>query len=144
MITPAYVVDASVAVKWFSQGDEDDLEKALKLQEFHLQKACVLMAPDLLIYELINALRYNPSFNQQDLRQALQSLQKMELELVEPAGEFFERAIELAYQKDITIYDASYIALAWERKALLITADKKFYKKIQNLPQVILAQNWEY
>ena len=136
-----YAIDASVAIKWFSEKDEDYLEQALKLQELHLQGDCLLIAPDLLVYEVVNALQHNPNFEQTDTVLAFQSLRKMELSLIEPGEKETERAIELAYEKNITIYDASYLALAQERRAFLITADMKFYQKVGDLPHIITLRD---
>jgi len=142
MTNTSYVVDASVAVKWFSQTGEDDIEKALRLQELYLLRECALTAPDLIIYELANALRYNPNFDQKDTELALLSLHKMGMELVVPSETLLKKAVEFAYQKNIIVYDAIYVALALERRCLLITADTKSYKKIQDFSQVILLKDW--
>lgn len=136
-----YAIDASVAIKWFSGINEDNLEQALKLQELHLQRDCLLIAPDLLVYEVVNALRYNPYFEQRDTELAFQTLYKMELGLVEPGKEEIKEAIKLAYKKNITIYDASYLALAQKHQAFLVTADIKFYEKVKELPHVIILQD---
>lgn len=136
-----YVVDASVVIKWFSENNEDNLKQALKLQKLHLQRDCFLIAPDLLVYEVVNALRHNPHFKQNDTKTAIKSLYKMELGLMEPGEKEIERAADLAYEKNITIYDASYVALARQHKAFLITADMKFYKKAGDLPQIIALQD---
>jgi len=136
-----YVIDASVAIKWLSHVNEKDIEQALKLQELHLREECLLIAPDLLAYEITNALRYNPNFEQDDTNLALLSLLKMELELIKPDEDLLKRTIKLAYNKDITIYGASYIALAQKKGCLLITADSKFFTKIRDLPQAILLKD---
>jgi len=142
MTNALYVIDASVAVKWFSQADEDDFEKALRLQELYLKRECALTAPDLIVYELVNALRYNPNFDQKDTELALLSLQKMGIELAASSETLLKKAVEFAYQKNITIYDAAYAALALVQRCLLVTADSKFYKKIQGFSQVILLKDW--
>lgn len=131
-----YVIDASVAVKWFSQIDEESLENASKLQELHLNKECLLTCPYLLIYEVINALRYNPNFKHSDTEQALESLQKMELNFLELEEKELKEALKLGYQNDLTIYDASYLALAKSRQTFLITADRKFYQKAKDFHRV--------
>ena len=52
------VVDASVAAKWFVP--ETDSDKAVTLRNRHVEGGLTLMAPDLLIYEVANALVYHP------------------------------------------------------------------------------------
>lgn len=143
-VTPphvTFVIDASVAVKWFSGTEEDDLDLALKLQGLHLKRGCLLTAPDLLVYEVVNALRYNPHFKQRDTELAFQSLQKMHLGLIVPGVKEIERAIALAYRNKITFYDAAYLALAQERQLFFVTADLKFYQKVEDLPQVLLLRD---
>lgn len=136
-----YVIDASVAIKWFSGIDEESREKAIELQRLHLERDCLLVAPSLLVYEVLNALRHNARFEKMDTNLAFQSLGKMELALVGPEVKEIETAIEISYDSGITVYDASYLALAQERQVFLITADMKFYRKVRHFPYVIALQD---
>src|SRR3989338_1459981 len=68
-----FVLDTSVVVKWFSR-DEDDAEHANKLRRQIQEGLCVITIPDLLFYELANALRHNPNFTAEDVRVALDSV----------------------------------------------------------------------
>src|SRR5437867_337897 len=52
------VVDASVATKWYLP--EADTDAALLLRESHLNGDVRLVSPDLMVYEVANALRYHP------------------------------------------------------------------------------------
>jgi predicted nucleic acid-binding protein len=45
-----FVLDTSVAVKWFSERDEGDLDNALKLRTDILEGTVSVMALDLLFY----------------------------------------------------------------------------------------------
>lgn len=53
------VVDASVAVKWFAA--ERDVDKALKLKDSY-QAEDLKVAPTLISYEVMNALRFHPYY----------------------------------------------------------------------------------
>ena len=75
-----FVLDTSVVVKWFS-GDEDDAEHANKLRHQIQEGLCVITIPDLLFYELANALRHNPNFTAEDVRVALDSVFDMEFDI---------------------------------------------------------------
>lgn len=44
-----YVIDASVILKWFSQADENNLDKALQLRKEFRERNINLYAPELLI-----------------------------------------------------------------------------------------------
>lgn len=63
------VVDVSVVVKWFTQ--EDYRGQAVALRDAHIQGMIMLVAPDLLVYEVSNALRYNPALTAEDLKQVV-------------------------------------------------------------------------
>jgi predicted nucleic acid-binding protein len=132
-----YVVDASVVVKWFSQLDEDNLETALSLRDAYAQGNCLLIAPDLMLYEVVNALRHNPQLKEEDTQSAFESLVKMDLAVSSPREPDLRRVISYSYERGLSIYDAVYLALADEYYCPLITADQKFYQKVDDLPQVI-------
>ena len=126
-----YVLDASVLIKWFS--DEKFTDIALKLRDDFFQGNTELVVPDLLLYEVSNALRYNPSFDENDVVEAVDSLHDMGIDTIIPTGDVIRSAINLAFTHDVTIYDAFYAALADEIDFTLITADAKFYQKTDNL-----------
>ncbi len=56
---PAYVIDTSVALKWFLEREEVDLLQARRLREAYLQGRCILRAPELLLFELANVLKHS-------------------------------------------------------------------------------------
>ena len=130
-----YVVDASIIVKWFSRF-EQDVENSEKLLNSHIEGASMLVSSSLVLYEVCNALRFNPNFGEQDVSRAVTNLLKLELELVD-FSEVFGPAIELAFSHDITIYDAAYIAVSRTHHIPLITADYKLLAKIKDLPLVV-------
>ena len=131
-----YVLDTSVAIKWFSEKDEDDLEKALKIREACLGKICRIIVPELLFYEIANALRYNPQFTEEDVGLAIESLLKLGLETKKFDEATMKKALALAYRMKITVYDAYFIALAENSACTLVTADYICYEKIKSLPGV--------
>lgn len=131
-MSPKYVVDASVVVKWFSEL-EDDSEKSIKLMNGHIEGKSKLVSPTLVIYEVCNALRFNPNFGEEDILRAAINLLKLELELVD-FSEVLESAIGLAFSQGITIYDAAYIAVSQVLHTPLITADYKLLANIKGLP----------
>ncbi len=125
------ILDASVVIKWFSE--EEYTEKALELRERIRYGEEQVIEPDLLLYELANALKYNPHFEVQDVCDALTSLFDMNIDIVTPLPEIIDVAIKLAFEHAITVYDAFYIALAQETGLILITADKKLYERVPSL-----------
>ncbi|USZ67710.1 type II toxin-antitoxin system VapC family toxin [Halorussus salilacus] len=81
--------------------------------------------PDLLLYELSNALRNKPRFDANDVREAIESVLAMNFEIVTPAPELLADAIDLAHETELTVYDATYVALAEALDARVVTADEE-------------------
>ena len=125
------VLDASVVVKWFSE--EEYTDKALQIRERFLKGEESIIIPDLLLYELANALRYNRDFNSTDVKDAIASIFDMHIDIIVPISKLMSSAITLAFDHNITIYDAFYVALAKESDLSLITADDGLYKRTSEL-----------
>lgn len=125
-----FVLDTSVIVKWFSTIDEVDTKSALWLRQGLYENTCQIIIPDLALYELSNALRYNPNFTVEDVTAAIYSLVEMGLTIRAVAPDILVRAIELAYQYDVTLYDAYFLAIAAKTEVMLVTADYKFYQRV--------------
>ena len=106
-----FVLDTSVVVKWFS-GDEDDAEHANKLRHQIQEGLCVITIPDLLFYELANALRHNPNFTAEDVRVALDSVFDMEFDIRKVDSSVIAAAIHIAFKFNVTVYDAYFLALS--------------------------------
>jgi len=122
------VLDASVAVKWFTL--EPLRDKALAIRNLYLDGKVELEAPSLLLYEVSNALRYNPSFGIEDLKAVLSSLNDLQLTLHDLKEELAYKAAQVAYNFGITFYDACYVALAELRGGTLYTTDLKVVEDV--------------
>ena len=125
------ILDASVVVKWFSE--EEYTEKALEIRERIRRGEERVIVPDLLLYELANALNYNPNFNVNDVSYALKSIFDMDLDIVTPLPEIINLAITIAFEYTITVYDAFYIALAKDLRFSFITADARLCERVKDL-----------
>ena len=124
------ILDASVAVKWFTM--EPLRDKALIIRNKYVNGELDLEAPSLLYYEVANALRYNPRFGIEEVRSAVRALEDLAITIYDFKGELASRAVELAYRFGITVYDAAYVALAAMRNATLYTADKEVVMKVSS------------
>lgn len=126
-----YVVDASLVIKWFSE--EEYTDEAIELRNKFFKGTCELAAPDLILYEVSNALRFNPNFNEEDVIEAVNSLFDMGISIIVPTPRVIKSSITMAFKYNITIYDAFYAALASEIGFTFVTADSKLYQKIRDL-----------
>jgi len=130
------VVDASVVVKWFSEEEESD--RALKLRDHHVDGTTTLIAPDLLVYEIANALRFKPGLDSRAVSKAVDDLFDLQIDLLAPTAEVVKTAAGLSTQFGITIYDSSYLSLAKLLGIEVITADNKLHEKAKGCGFLLL------
>lgn len=115
------MVDASVLVKWFIH--EPGTDAALRVRDDFVAGDIDLHAPSHAPFEVLNALRYSPFCTEERCQQAQVALDRYGVAYHPLAGEMGRRAVHLAYTKDLSIYDAAYLALARELVGRVVTAD---------------------
>jgi len=125
------VVDASVVVKWFVE--EEYSREARLLRDAYANGLIDVTAPSLLPYEVLNALKYSDAFGEEELKEIAITLEDFQITLFNLQGELAVKSIELAMRRGLTIYDASYVALAQILNTELYTADEKLIRKTQGL-----------
>jgi predicted nucleic acid-binding protein len=113
------IVDASIALKWV-------IREAGSLEAEHLLSARFqLMAPDLIVAELANALWQKvrrAEITAEEALVAARGLEQAPIELTPMRG-LIGRASELAHALDQPAYDCFYLALAVREGHPLVTAD---------------------
>ena len=121
------VVDASVVVKWFLE--EEFSREALRIRDDYVMRKVSIAVPSLLEYEVLNALKYSGVYSRDELREAGVALNKYGFKVYELEGRFKELTVELAVEEGVTVYDASYVALARMLEAPLYTADEELIER---------------
>lgn len=129
------VLDTSVVVKWF-RPTETLAAKALALRQAHLDGTLRIVAPDLLIYELANVLRYRGELSVGQVQEAVQSILDLGVSVMPVSPTTIRHAIAMAWAHDVTVYDASFIAQAQTLSLNYITADARLAQKLEMLPYV--------
>ena len=126
----AYVVDASVAAKWFLE--EPFTAEAAAL----LRSGNRLSAPDFLLLEmdslLVKRMRRG-DLTAEKAREVRSVLGQLPLDY-HAFGAFQDHAWELACQTGCSIYDCLYLAMALALGAPLVTADRKFLGSLARGP----------
>ena len=123
-----FVLDASVAVKWFLPPTGEPLVKeAWQFLALHTQGGVRLAVPDLFWLECGNvfwksARRGHMSVDAAD--EALRVLMAQNL-LTFPSRELVQQALSIAHAFRRAIYDCVYVALAVRSNAQMVTADEK-------------------
>lgn len=125
-----FVVDASVAIKWFLPEIYSDA--ALRL----LAHQHTLHAPDLIFSEFGNVLWKRVRKNEISKNEAnatLEGLLTLHLQ-VQPSQLLIPLALEIACGENRTVYDSLYLAAAIALQSSLVTADAKFYRALSKGP----------
>jgi len=125
-----WVIDASVAVKWFIR--EEHSEAAVRF----LKREDRLSAPDVLLPEVANAVwkkvarREITRLHGQGIVQALiRSPIRMH-----SSAPLLDLAFRLAAHVDATVYDSLYVSLAIAEHSTLVTFDRRLLRKFQGVP----------
>ena len=135
------VIDSSVAVKWVNKQNEDNTVQADKILKDVENEKTYLLMPELAKYEVGNALLYK----EMPLHHALGSVvtyYSIPIQFMPQDQRQAQMAMQIAYENKVTFYDASFMALAKEQHAELITDNLKHQqKKISGL-RVISLKNY--
>ena len=131
----AYLVDASVAVKWFVT--EQDTNAALAL----LESGTALFTPAFMFEEASNVLRkkckagiITPSGARERLTQLPRYFQPMTRQ------PDFVMAFDLSMQIDHPVYDCIYLRAALDNGMPLVTADKALARKAKLIAHLVVHE----
>ena len=122
-----FVVDASVALKWFIPEEYSDASLLL------LKNAYPLFAPDLIFSELGNVL-WKKTRNRDIDKRVANTIINAFLEFpikIYSSALLMISAYELAEKFNSTVYDCMYLACAITEECPLVTADKRFFNEIK-------------
>lgn len=122
-----YLVDASVAVKWFTPEDLSDAADALLTGEHEL------CAPDFILVEAANVFWKKVQSGQMTAAKADEALLALSTGAIEfrSTPPLLPRALEMANQIGHPVYDCIYIAAAEAWPAVLITADRRLADAVE-------------
>jgi predicted nucleic acid-binding protein len=130
------VIDASVIVKLAKK--EEGTDRAVALIEEHTKGKEKIIVPSLLFYEVANALLYAKELKNKEISEFLEILDELDFEIIELSIKDILKAAFLGREKNITVYDASYLILAQKFDVDFITADLKLFRKVKDLNSVKL------
>lgn len=131
------VVDASVAVKWFAEGDwalrEDHIEPALEILRASARGTLDFYQPPHFLAEVAAMVsRLKPD----NAQQYIDNLAALDITWAAPTVAY-TRAIGLACQLNHHLFDTLYHAVALSiPNAVLVMADRRYFDKAQHLGQI--------
>ena len=123
------VVDCSVAVKWFFTKNELFVSQADQLIKKHLNKKLKILAPELILIELLNVVLVAKKIDLEKAKKIVKTFYKSNLEIKNVDRKQLEQAAFYTNKYEISFYDASYVALAKINNCQLVTDDVKLKNK---------------
>jgi len=135
-----YVVDTSVAVKWFIV--QPYYQQAIELLDLFEQGKCKLHAPSTIYLEFTNVLwKYRDYLSLEDLQIILKKFLSMDL-IIHDHIHLLKGALSIAAQYKRSVYDSIFLYLSNEVDAEFITSDEKLVNAVsKELPYVKLLQD---
>lgn len=102
----------------------------------------MIVAPDLLIYELLNFFKSKSELSEDRIYTILNEIYNT-ITILGIGNNLFKKAFKIARDNRITIYDGIYISLSEELNISFITADKKLHALTQKFNyRIILLKDF--
>ena len=125
----SFVLDASVAAKWFN--NEGLTDRAIKVRDAFVNGKAELYAPEHLVYEIGNAIWKNKEIGLEDCASAMATLVDIEINLIKLDSSLASQSIKIARDLQISYYDAVYVQLSNQLDMPLLTADEELVSRIK-------------
>lgn len=132
------VVDTSVFIKWLSQDKEKNLDFANKLLEDALDSKVEILAPEIAKYEVGNALLFSKKLSSKQASIVLEQLYTLPIHFITESNDLAKQTYDLAYTLGITYYDASFLSIAKQYDAILVTENIKHQGKTKEIKVISL------
>jgi predicted nucleic acid-binding protein len=131
------ILDSSVVFKWFHFKDESSVGIAKTLYEKSNSRFFHILAPELLVYELINIFRFRTKIGQGLLGSVIREVFDIIIFVKLDYKEYI-RAFEISQNTGNSVYDCLYVALSDKYRAPLVTADKKLSGSMKSQPHNVI------
>ena len=130
-----YVLDASVGLKFvLAEGDSD---KTIRVRDDAQSGIHALIAPDVFLVETAHTLTKKERQGLVTDAEKLWDGLMLDRPPIYPSAPLMKRAIRIARQARIAVYDCLYVALAEREGCELLTADDRLKRNLPGSPVVL-------
>lgn len=135
-----YIVDSSVILKWLNSYQEENLDEARSLLKAAEIGEIFLFSSDLCVYEIFNVLVRGKQLSKKPLQEAIQDFWRFPLMLLTTDEKTSVLSANFALEQGITVYDAVFLALAFEHQMPLISSNTKHHKTSDGMTVIPLRE----
>ncbi len=132
------VTDTSVFVKWLNQNNEQNLDSVDKILQEVKAGQTEIVVPELIKYEVGNVLLKGKQLTPNQAYISLGTAYSLPVTFVSESEEQAKKTYALAHELDITYYDASFLSLAQQFGATLVTDNLKDQGKASGIKVISL------
>jgi predicted nucleic acid-binding protein len=135
----SYLVDASVAFKWFISKEPLHIEA----QAFLRRSEGDLHAPEFILAEIANAIWKKQIRREMSRSQANLIVAALPgyIHTLHPTRSLIDRALEIAIDLEHPVYDCIYLACAEITRRILMTDDRRLRQRVAGTPFEALTQS---
>lgn len=119
------VIDVNIVLIWLGLQSLDLYKRAAQLLYNSKKRETELIAPDFLLIELINILKWRLRVGEKEIAKILEVVSKAGIVFVHPGVNQVQGLNHLTHSYNLTAYDALYLFTAQENKCNLVTLDEK-------------------
>lgn len=126
------VVDSSIVLTWIGLQNQHLSDPASTVFKRAKTKKLLLLAPEFLLVELINVLKWRHKWSGKNIARATKIIQAAGIKFVPLGPTKTAMLTELVEKYNLTAYDALFLLTAIENDCQLLTTD----------PQLLTVKNW--
>ena len=132
------IIDSSVIVKWLNQTNEERLQEADNVIKDVKEEKVTIETSELAKYEVGNVFLLRKKISISEAKISLSSLYTLPLKFHTQTENLATETFKIAKEANITFYDASFMALAKQENATLVTDNPKHQAAIKEVKVIAL------
>lgn len=132
------VIDSSVIVKWLNTQEEENISKANKILEDARAQKVELFTSEVAKYEVGNALLVKKGLDLTQAYISLGTVYNLPLNFVPETQTLAQSTYKIGQDSKITYYDASFLSVAEQLGAVLVTDNVKHHGKSKRVKVIPL------